>query len=97
MRRKVTFKTDSLRVVKEKIEAFHTLFGTDPTIYVRGNVDCKDYGLVRLPNRRVVSRIGRTYFRSVIDGELEDKLMPTTDSYGGMREEATEWTLVADL
>lgn len=95
MLREVEFKTDSIRELKERVEAFHTLYGKDPVIRVRGNVHCKGYGTIRLSTSRVVSRIGRKYFTATIDGDLEDRLSPTTYAYGGLPEESTTWNLRA--
>lgn len=91
---KVTFESDNLSKVREKIRAFETLYDTSPDVFVHGEVfsfkdadgnyhsDIEEAVLFNLNGIggywTKVKSIKHKYFSARYDGKLDSKLMPSS-------------------
>jgi hypothetical protein len=90
----VTFESDNLSDVREKIKAFETLYETSPDVFVHGEVfsfkdkdgnyhsDIEEAVLFNLDGIggywTKVRNIKHKYFSAKYDGKLDSKLMPSS-------------------
>lgn len=104
---KVRFSTDDLSEVKEKIDAFETLYGVTPKVYVQGrlftnkkiedawNEDKKvAYGPFTLYDYKEVRDIRNKYISLMLDGKLDEKVKTNDES---IDLETTNWELVGKI
>jgi len=100
----VRFKTNDISEVRDKINAFETLYDVEPDVFVGGELyEHKDeYGRFDVMGNLEVRDVRYKYFSAMVDGELSEELEPTTDSllssnHFEREAEPTRWKLEARI